>query len=683
MKKSLLFFIGIALIMAYSGCKSKKSKNAQTTDVKGYDVSLMDKSVSPCQDFYRYAAGGWMDANPVPPTDSRWGMFNVLGKQNDERIKNILDELISNPNDLGKGTAEQLSRDFYLSALDTSTIENYGAKPLIPIFNFINGMKQHEDLGGTVGILKKYGLPGPFNFYVNIDSKNSGYYISYLSQGGLGLPDIDYYLKEDSVSLKIKAAYLKYMTNMFHKISIENGEKVAQRILQLETDLARNSMSRQEQRDPDKTYNKFSRKDLMFRYKAIDFAGFFDQMGAPVIDEIIVNQTDFFDKFQETILNYSVDEWKTYLKWQSVNRLAPYLSSSFEKAHFDFYNTTLKGTKEMKPRWEKAVSVVNSYVGESLGQLFVKKHFSPDSKEKVGHMVEELRTAFAQRIEALDWMSAETKLRAKEKLAAFTYKIGYPDKWKDYSDVEIKHNNLIQNILNMNAKRTAMMLEKTGKEVDVTEWGMTPQTVNAYYSPTRNEIVFPAGILQPPFFDPKADDALNYGGIGAVIGHEFSHGFDDKGSKYDGKGNLSNWWTEEDKIKFKERTQSIVNQFNEFEVLEGVFINGELTQGENIADLAGLTLAYYALKNTKDGKKETKSPDGFAWQQRFFLSWSLVWAQNITEKELRQRIITDPHSPGQYRVWGPLANLPEFHEAFGCKQGDNMVADEAKKVIIW
>jgi putative endopeptidase len=387
---------------------------------------------------------------------------------------------------------------------------------------------------------------------------------------------------------------------------------------------------------------------------------------------------------QDVIYKTPLADLRNYLKWSVLNSSAGMLDGRFEKAQFDFYQTTLSGTTVMKPRWERAINLTNGSLGEVVGQLFVKEHFSAEAKQKVSEMVEHLRFAFKARIEALPWMSETTKEQALVKLAAFEYKIGYPDKWKDYSMVKIGPTTLFENVMQLRRHGYREMLAKIGQPIDKNEWGMTPQTVNAYYSPSRNEIVFPAGILQPPFYDPKAEDAVNFGGIGAVIGHEFSHGFDDKGSKYDAKGNLSNWWTEDDRKLFEERTGRIVAQFNAYEVLDGVFINGSLTQGENIADLAGLTMAYYAYLNAKAGSDDLNLLiDGYTWQQRFFLGWAQVWAQNISEKELRKRIITDSHSPGEYRVRGPLANMPEFREAWGCEAGQGMVAEERKQVVIW
>ena len=652
----------------------------------GITPSNLDLSTSPCENFYQYAAGGWMKANPMPETESRWGSFNKLAKQNDEKIKVILDKLAKRSSPVAKGSPGQLVGDFYRSALDTATLDRLGIKPVQPYLAKIEALKDKKDLMKLLGELRPAGFGGFFSFYVGLDAKNSQMNIVNLGQGGLGLPDRDYYLKTDAPSLDIQKAYKAYISRLFVLAGIPNGAAAAaDKVFELEKQLAQASMSRVERRDPDKTYNKFTKAAFSqdASLGALNWQAFFEAAKVPDFSELVVGQVDFIKALQPLITQSSLADLKNYLKWSVLNSSAGTLNSAFEKAQFGFYQTTLSGTTVMKPRWERAVNLTNGSLGEVLGQLFVAEHFSKDAKAKVSEMVAHLRFAFKMRIEALDWMSETTKAEALVKLAAFEYKIGYPDKWKDYSKVDIRADRLYENVLNTRRHGFAEMLAKIGQPVDKTEWGMTPQTVNAYYSPSRNEIVFPAGILQPPFYDPNAEDAVNYGGIGAVIGHEFSHGFDDKGSKYDASGNLSNWWTEEDRQQFEARTGKIVAQFNGYEVLEGININGSLTQGENIADLAGLTMAYYAYIHAKEGQDINLKVEGYTWQQRFFLGWAQVWAQNISEKELRKRIITDSHSPGEYRVRGPLANMPEFWEAWGCGTGQGMVAPEAVQVKIW
>jgi putative endopeptidase len=683
MKNNLL--LGLALILTisvttiFTGCSSD-SKTAETTEIlEGYDLSWMDTTASPCEDFYQYAAGAWMDNNPVPETESRWGIFNVLSKDIDNKLKTILEEADQSI-DKQVGSPKQLVGDFYASAIDTATTNKLGNQPLLKEWEIMNELNSKNDLGQILGKLKKRGYGGFFGFYVATDPKNSEVYLPGISQGGLSMPDRDYYLKADKA--EIRKEFLSYSEMMFELAGEQNPKNAAATVLKIETKLAQLSMTREERRDPDKIYNKMSVAALQTDYNLFDWNDFFTHIGAPAFPEINVAQVAYFKGLEAVLKDAKIEEIKIYLKWHMLSRLSSQLSKPFVMEHFRFNHQVMKGTQKMKPRWERSVSMVNGALGEPLGQLFVEQHFGPESKQKVSEMVEDLRTAFKTRIENLEWMSPETKEKALEKLAAFGYKIGYPDKWKDYSMVVITKDKLVENTINCAIRNFEIMVEKIGKPVDKTEWGMTPQTVNAYYNSSYNEIVFPAGILQPPFFDPKADDALNYGGIGAVIGHEFSHGFDDKGSKFDGKGNRSNWWTAEDSTRFKERTEMIVQQFNRFEVLDSVFINGNMTQGENIADLAGLTLAYHALKLKRD--ENTPEPnDGFTWQQRLFLGWARVWAQNINEQELRNRIITDPHSPGKYRVIGPLANMPEFWEAFGCQSGQPMRAIEEYRVVIW
>jgi putative endopeptidase len=687
MKKYLLSLSILGIVL--SACNNKTAQRTSKAEKAqlGYNKEHMDPTVSPCEDFYRYAAGAWMDANPIPGTESRWSMFNVLGKQNDLKLKAILEEKTSKP--LLPGTPLQQTQDLYRSAMDLSSIESSGIQSLIAQQKKVQQATNIKELLSLLGSFRANGMASLFGAYVSIDAKKSNTHILYFGQGGLGLPDRDYYLKTDEASEQIKVAYKNYISQLLGLCNLNETQTKAEAIFAIEKNLAEISMSRIEQRDPEKTYNKLSYATFKQQYPYFDWDSYLLTLNGNdknlILGDVIVSNPTFFEKLNNLLTAHSLSAWKAYFEWQLANGMAAYLTTDFESAHFGFYQTTLRGTNEMKPRWEKAVGIVNAYLGEPLGRLFVERHFSPESKQKVSEMVEDLREAFGRRIEALEWMSPETKAKAKEKLQAFGYKIGYPDEWKDYSSIQIKANNLLANLHAINRFQSKQMMEKLNKPVDKNEWGMSPQTVNAYYSPTRNEIVFPAGILQAPFYDPKADDALNYGGIGAVIGHEFSHGFDDKGSKYDATGNLSNWWTEEDNKRFRERTGKIVAQFNRFEVLDGVFIKGELTQGENIADLAGLTMAYYALQKRKSLDPNAHKPgsDGFTWQQRFFLGWALVWAQNITEKELRNRIITDPHSPGRYRVVGPLSNMPEFHEAFSCSQLGTMHAKEEDRVIIW
>ncbi len=677
MKFKLLLFGFVVVSMAFVLNKNNQPK-------KGYSHQHMDSTANCCEDFYQYAVGGWIKNNPIPNTESRWGAFNILQKENEKKLKIILDDLLKDEKKYSKGSDEQLLKAFYQSTLDTLTVNQLGFKPILKEWKKIDALNKIEDIAALIGNQKQRGFGNLFSFYVSIDAKNSQKNIVYMGQGGLSLPDVDYYTKEDEKSKNIRNEYSKHIQNMFNLANVYKTSNAAQTILNIETDLAKISMTRTERRDPDKTYNLYQYNQFVKEFNYINWGQFFKTVSRTSINEMVISQPQFFAKLGDLLKKYSLNDWKTYMKWHVLSGKAGVLSKDFQNESFRFNATVLKGTTQMKPISERSVNMVNAYLGETLGKAFVKQHFSEASKKEVSQMVENLRAVFKERIQNLDWMSDSTKSKAIAKLDAFTYKIGYTEKWKDYSKAKIEHNKLYENIISISEISFGMMMSKLGKPIDKTEWGMTPQTVNAYYNSSRNEIVFPAGILQEPFYSPEADDALNYGGIGAVIGHEFSHGFDDKGSKYDKDGNLKNWWSAEDRVKFEQKTKKIVEQFNRFEVLDSVFINGSMTQGENIADFAGLTLSYYALKKqyqlTKPNGKEL---DGFSWQQRFFLGWSLVWAQNISEKELRNRIITDPHSPGMYRVLGPLANMPEFWEAFSCGDQTKMKAQPEYLVKIW
>ena len=532
--------------------------------------------------------------------------------------------------------------------------------------------------------MRKRGSGSIFGYYVGIDSKNSSQYITYLSQGGLGLPDKSYYTPKDERGKNILAEYEKHIAKIFELAGVEEAiaAENAKKVIALESNLAANSMDRVDRRDPLKTYNKFTKEELKDLCTLIDWEAYFEAAELKGVGNIIVSQPDFIKNLDKALTEFPIETWKTYMKWHLINDMASNLSSDFEQQFFNFYSTTLRGVKTMKPRWKRALAKTNGSVGEQLGKLFVEKHFPEESKQKVLDMIDNVSETFKARLETLDWMSDSTKAKALDKLSKFNYKIGYPDKWKDYTDVEITAKTLAQNVMNANYHGYKENVSKLGKPIDKTEWGMTPQTVNAYYNSRMNEIVFPAAILQPPFFSPDADDAINYGGIGAVIGHEFSHGFDDQGSKSDGDGNLKNWWSDEDLANFKERTKKLVNQFNAYEVVEGNHVNGELTLGENIADIAGLTLAYHALIRAYEGKDAPAPIDGFDYKQRFFLGWAQVWHANIKDEAMINRIKTDPHSPTRFRIIGPLTNMPEFHAAFGCKEGA-MIAPDSLKVAIW
>ncbi len=683
MKKILLGLIGASLLFACENApKDNKIEEAKTVNTAlAFKLSNLDTTEKACDNFYQYAIGGWLEENPIPSTESRWSSFNVVNEANNKKLRSILEEFSSKGND--KNELEQMLGDFYLSVIDSANADALGITPLKAELEKIEALESKSELIELIAEQKKLGVNSLFGLYVGQDDKNSEQYITNLYQSGLGLPDRDYYLNDDAKSKEIQAAYLLHIEKMFDLAKEETAKEKANKIYQIEKDLAKISMSRVDRRNPENTYNKFSLSKLETDYPSVNWNNFMNTIGLDQVDSLIVGQPDFFKGLDQQLTAVSLEDWKAYLKWRLLDTYASELSSEFVSQNFNFYGTTLSGTKEIKPRWKRALSKVNGNLGQLLGKAFVKRHFGEEAKADVGQMVENLRAVFKERIMQLEWMSEETKEKAIEKLIAFNYKIGYPDKWRDFSSLEIAADQQVQNVMNARKFNFEYMINKLGKPVDQDEWFMNPQTVNAYYSSSKNEIVFPAGILQPPFYSTEADDAINYGGIGAVIGHEFTHGFDDQGSKYDAKGNLSNWWTEEDRKRFDARAKMVVEQFNGFEPLDSLHVNGKLTLGENIADLGGVTLAFHALEKELSKKGKPEPIDGFTYQQRFFLGWAQVWHMNMTEEELRKRVTTDPHSPGEYRVNGPLANMDEFAEAFDCAKGSSMQNSDSTRAVIW
>lgn len=653
--------------------------------LRGVDVKSMNKKANPRDDFNEFANGKWMKKNPVPSTESRWTNFNVLAERNYDLLKQIL-ETAATDKSAAKGSARQKIGDFYRLAMDSNKLEADGLSPLQEDVYTIMVIIDNKDVMNHIGRMHKKGLGALFGFYVSPDVKKSDEYACYLSQGGLGLPDRDYYTKQDEKSKDIRAEYLKHISKMFmlNGSNTDEAKKAADEVMDIEMALAKASMTRVERRDPDKTYNKKSIAQLKSETPFINWDGYFEKTGLAKKnpENIIVGQPEFFKEVNNLLDRKDVRAWRTYLKWKTISGTSSYLTNAVSAESFRFYSTYLTGTKEQKPRWKRAVNAANGAIGELVAQEYVKVAFTEESKKKMNEMVDNLREAFRIRIQNLDWMSEATKTKALEKLASFNRKLGYPDKWTDYTKLNIQYDTYLANYYRANTFEFEENLDKLGKPIDKSEWGMLPQTVNAYYSPLMNEIVFPAAIMQPPFFDPNADDAVNYGAIGAVIGHEFSHGFDDKGSKFDAQGNLNNWWTDEDKKKFEAKTKVLVDQYNAFKVEDSVYVNGALTLGENIADFAGLTVAYDAYMLSLKGK-ERKVIDGFTPEQRFFIGFAQVWRCNATPQFLRQQVVTDPHSPAQFRILGPLSNMPQFYEAFGVKPGDKMYKDESVRAKIW
>ncbi|WP_142601446.1 M13 family metallopeptidase [Solitalea koreensis] len=650
---------------------------------KFIDASNMDTSVSPGDNFYLYANGGWLKKNPIPASETRWGSFNELIKHNNDELQNLLQQ--ASKSKAAMGTDEQKVGDFYTSGMDSLSIEKAGMKPISADLARIAAIKDSKGILNEVAFEHSQGNSPLFNFFVYQDDKNSSEVISQLSQGGLGLPDRDYYFKDDDRTKNIRAEYVKYLSAMFSLIGDDaaKAQANANAVMKLETALASASMTRVELRDPNKVYHKMTIAELNAITPAINWNDLLPRMMVNGVNNVLVRQPNFYKEVNKQLSATSLADWKAYLRWNTAKNAAPFLSSSFVSENFNFYGKVLTGQKMMKPRKERVATVIDGSMGEVLGKLYVDKNFKPEAKARMMQLIENLSQTYEQRIKRLDWMSETTKDKAIAKLHAFIRKIGYPDKWKDYSSVQTSRSSYYKNVQECNRFDYNYMIHKLGKPVDKTEWGMTPPTVNAYYNPVVNEIVFPAGILQFPFFDFEADDAINYGGIGGVIGHEMTHGFDDEGRQYDAQGNLKDWWTAEDATNFNARAKMVVDQFNGYSVLNGTtHVNGQLTLGENLADLGGINIAYEAFKKTKQGQSNEKI-DGFTPDQRFFLSWAQVWRANIRDEAQAQRIVTDPHSPGMYRCNGPLSNMPEFYAAFGVKEGDKMWKPEAQRAKVW
>lgn len=656
--------------------------NAQS-QMKFIDPANMDLTVKPGDDFYQYASGTWIKNNPVPAKETRWGSFNALRDFNINAVKGLVEGAAADKS-APAGSVKRRVGDFYAAAMDSVTIEKLGYTPIKADLEKIKQIKDLQGILDHAAYLRTTGLAAPmFSFYVGQDRKNVNKYMAQLGQGGTTLPDRDYYLKDDSRSVKIREAYDKYMTTLFTLTgnSPAEAKKKAATVMAIEKQLAEAQMARVEMRDPHKTYNKFTVADLSKTTPQLNWVTMLPKFKVTGQDTVLVSSPKFFVSLDGMLKTVPVADWKTYLEWNVLKSSASNLSSPFVNASFAFTQAQT-GQKVQTPRWQRMSQLTDGTIGELLGQLYVAQYFKPDAKVRMTELIANLRKAFEIRINNLDWMSDVTKGKALEKLNAFVPKIGYPDKWKDYEGLTITRTTYLQNLRNAGAWGYNEMVTQLGKPVDRTRFGMTPPTVNAYYSPTMNEIVFPAGILQFPFFDPNADDAVNYGGIGAVIGHEMSHGFDDSGSQYDKDGNLRNWWTPEDKVKFEAKTKALGEQFDAYTVLDTIHVIGKLTMGENIGDLGGLNAAYTAFKMTKQGQSEDKI-DGFTPDQRFFLSWAQVWRGNILDETAAQLIKTDPHSPGPYRTIGAPVNMDAWYKAFDVKPGDKLYKKPEDRIRMW
>ncbi len=646
----------------------------------GIDIASIDKSVSPREDFYQYANGNWLRNNPVPADQPRWGSFDVLQEQNNAKILDLVKEA-SADNGAKSGSPRQMLRDFYNTAMDTVTIEKQGLSVLKPELEKLAALTNKSQLGAELAHLHMQGAGGLFSFYVYRDLKNSSMNICYATQGGLGLPDRDYYFKTDEKFVKIREEYMKHITNMLNMSGYKGAAEAAPKILAFETELAKVSMSRVDLRDEEKTYHKMDFAGLQALAPSFDWKSFMATGNMGTQYPICVGQPEFFKRMNQLIDSMPLSDLQAYLHWNIIRSSAGMLSSQFVNEAFNFNGRILNGTQQMRPRWKRVLGACDASIGEAVGQLYVEKYFSQNSKMRVKKMVDNLLAAYKVRIENLDWMSPETKKRALEKLSQFNTKLGYPDKWKDYSKLSITTDSYLMNVVRSNNFDWDDMVSKLGKPVDKTEWQMLPHQVNAYYEPTLNEIVFPAAIMQPPFFYADADDAVNYGAIGAVIGHEVTHGFDDQGSKYDGTGNLHDWWTSDDRDKFNARAKKLIDQFNAYEALPGLHVNGELTIGENIADLGGLSTSFDAYKMSLADKKGPEI-DGLTAEQRFYLAFAQVWRGNFKEEYLRKMVMTNPHSPGNFRAY-TVTNFPSFYDAFGVKPGDKMYRGDDTRCKIW
>jgi putative endopeptidase len=679
--KHLCFIFSASLFMAACGGEHKTNDEANLS--KGVDLSYIDSTVRPQDDFFMFANGSWMKKTEIPSSESAWGVFAELKQQNTQKLRLIIDECISDKN-AAKRTNKQLVGDFYLSGMDSAKIESDGINPIKPELDKINSMTDKKQIAEIIAEQHAAFHFTGFGMYVGPDEKNSSQYITSISQGGIGLPDRDYYFRPDVETEELRKKYLHYVTTLFKLIgnSSEQASKNANTVFKIEKELASASMTNVERRDPEKSYNKMSKDSLSIIAPGFDWKLFFEKTGVGSSENIVVGQPKFFKAFASLVYKLSIDDWKTYLTYNTIDDAAAALGSQFVQANFDFYSGTLRGVKKMKPRWKRVLETTDQVLGDALGKLFVEKHFSDESKKKVNEMVDNLIAAFIERIKTREWMSEETKNAAIEKLGTFMRKLGFPDNWKDYSSVTISKESYYKNLVACANYEYKRMINKLGKPIDRTEWGMTTPTINAYYNPSMNEIVFPAGIMQYPFFDITQDDALNYGAMGAVIGHELSHGFDDQGAQYDLNGNLKMWWTPKDFDKFGEKTKMIVNQFNNYVAIDTLRVNGELTLGENIADLGGLTIAYYAYMNSVKGKQNSVK-DGFTPAQRYFMGWAKAWCVKYTDASLKQQVFTNPHSPGYFRVNGPMSNMQEFYDAFGIKEGDKMFVKKELRAEIW
>lgn len=697
MKRVSMLALGVALALGTAACSEPAQENS-TNDTNsssaeaqetvsteygeltsGVELDNMDTSVEPEENFFEYINGQWLERTDIPSDRARWGSFDELRERAEEQVLAIVKEYAEQGGEAGSDS--QKIGDLFRAYMDKDTIEELGVSPLQPSFERIEALSGHEDLAAFWGQQQRVRAGTPVVMYVGQDQMQSDQYITTLSQSGLGLPDRDYYLKDSEDNQNLRTQYAEFISTLWEAAGWENGDDAAERIIELETQLAEAQWSRVENRDRQATYNKMTMNELQDAASGFDWATFFDSADID-IENVVVRQPSYMESFADMYDDVSLEDWQTYLKFHTMRQSATMLSSAFADAHFEFYGKTLQGLEEQRDREKRAVSAVEQALGFMVGKAYVERHYQEDAAERMQALIDNLKVAFEQAINELEWMTDETKEEAQAKLATFRAKIGYPTKWRDYDCLSIESGDLIGNMRRSAECEYDRMIDRLGEEVDQEDWGMTPQTVNAYYRSTMNEIVFPAAILQPPFFNVDADDAVNYGAIGGVIGHEITHGFDDQGRRSDGDGNLRDWWTAQDEEQFTARAQMMIDQYSEFNPIDDLHLQGALGLGENIADLGGLTVSYRAYQNALDGE-EAPVLDGMTGEQRFFAGWGQIWRIKFRDEALRRQIVQGPHSPGRYRVLGVLSNMPEFYEAYDVEPGDGMYREEDVRVKIW
>ncbi|RUO49201.1 M13 family metallopeptidase [Pseudidiomarina donghaiensis] len=687
MNKVSTIALSVALALGVAACSPQQAEQQNTQAqqeqqqlTSGLRLDAFNTEVRPQDDLFQFVNGTWYDNTEMPADKSRIGSFLELRERNQERLRTLIETAAAEQAEAG--TNSQKIGDFFNSFMDVEKLNSLGYTPIAADLQAIAQVETHADVAARFAELAKLGVSGPFGFYVYGDKKNPDYNALYFGQSGLSLPDRDYYLKDEEKFIEIRAQYKDYIKDILAMVDYEQAEAAADAILELETKIAQAHWSRVQSRDAEATYNPKSPEELKQLMGSFDFETYAKITGIDGADEYVVSQLSYFETFGDMFDDVSVETWKHYMTLRTVNRFASVLTEEINDRNFAFYGKVLRGTPEQEPRWKRGVDATDRALGEVLGQLYVAEYFPPAAKARMEELVDNLIVAYGESIKDLEWMSEETKQKALEKLGKFTPYVGYPSEWRDYSDLVVTDDNLVENIKRSYAFDYQEMISEIGQPVKEEDWGMTPQTVNAYYSPVRNEIVFPAGILQPPFFDMEAEDAVNYGGIGAVIGHELGHGFDDQGSKYDGDGNLNSWWTDGDREAFDARGAQLAAQYDSYEVIPDTFINGKLTLGENIGDLAGLTIAYRAYVNSLNGK-ESPVMDGYTGEQRVFLGWAQVWKNKSRDEFVRNQVLSDPHSPADYRVNGTVVNIPAFYEAFDVKPGDELYLPPEQRVTIW